>query len=97
MEKRALDLFETLRERLGCEYISDLASTPYCACAKRLLATLPLEEYPCGMLMDMAEYLYGIRQNFADAEEAYAFFCNSAQWGNVPAVQPATISVESFR
>ena len=55
-----MDLFETVRDKLGCEYISDMRS---CRAllndAKKVVASLDLEAYTARELADMAEYLYG--------------------------------------
>lgn len=55
-----MDLFETVRDQLGCEYISDMRS---CRAllndAKKVVASLDLEAYTAWELADMAEYLYG--------------------------------------
>ena len=54
------DLFETVRDKLGCEYISDMRSCrALLADAKKVVASLDLEAYTARELADMAEYLYG--------------------------------------
>lgn len=55
-----MDLFETVRDKLGCEYISDMRS---CRAllndAKKVVASFDLEAYTARELADMVEYLYG--------------------------------------
>lgn len=55
-----MDLFETVRDKLGCEYISDMRSCrALLTDAKKVVASLDLEAYTARELADMAEYLYG--------------------------------------
>lgn len=53
-----MDLFETVRDQLGCEYISDMRS---CRAllndAKKVVASLDLEAYTAWEVADMAEYI----------------------------------------
>lgn len=73
MEKTT-DLFEVLQELCGCEYISDLRSAPYLSKARSLMQTICFEPFSLFQLSDMAEYLYGRNQSFADRQEAADFF-----------------------
>lgn len=68
------DLFELLREQVGCEYISDLCQPQYKRIGRQKMSVLPIEEYPLSVLADMAEYLYGERPDFADQVQAKRFF-----------------------
>lgn len=46
-----MDLFETVRDKLGCEYISDMRSCrALLADAKKVVASLDLEHIPHGNL-----------------------------------------------
>lgn len=51
-----MDLFETVRDKLGCEYISDMRS---CRAllndAKKVVASFDLEAYTARELADMAD------------------------------------------
>ena len=62
-----MDLFETVHDKLGCEYISDMRS------CRALLSTLGLEAYTARELADMAEYLYGKKMYGADKEVIISF------------------------
>lgn len=47
--KKDMDLFETVRDKLGCEYISDMRSCrALLADAKKVVASLDLEAYTRG-------------------------------------------------
>ena len=62
-----MDLFETVRDKLGCEYISDMRSCrALLADVKKVVASLELEAYTARELSDMAEYLYGKKMYGAD-------------------------------
>mgnify|MGYP004632103397 FL=1 len=64
-----MDLFETVRDKLGCEYISDMRSCrALLADAKKVVASLDLEAYTARELADMAEYLYGKKMYGADKD-----------------------------
>ena len=68
------DIFEDLRDLIGCEYISDLTAR-YNKDARRIAGTMNLERYPLSQLNDLYEYLYGEKKNFPDsraASEAFA-------------------------
>ena len=64
-----MDLFETVRDQLGCEYITDMRS---CRAllndAKKVVASLDLEAYTAWELADMAEYLYGKKMYGAEKD-----------------------------
>ena len=68
------DLFEELRDGLGCDYISDMKVPPYRERAKRHMAKKALEKYPLHVLNDVADYLYGGKHRFGTTAQAYAFF-----------------------
>lgn len=69
-----MDLFETVRDKLGCEYISDMRS---CRAllndAKKVVANFDLEAYTARELADMAEYLYGKKMYGAEKEVIISF------------------------
>ena len=58
-----MDVFETLKSLVGCEYISDLRFEPYCSRAKVLMKRMILENCSLAELSDLACYIYG-RSNF---------------------------------
>lgn len=66
-----MDLFETVRDKLGCEYISDMRS---CRAllndAKKVVA---MEAYTARELADMVEYLYGKKMYGAEKEVIISF------------------------
>ena len=64
----ALDLFEDIKNAVGCEYISDLRLREY-KC-KKALKKADLSEYPTNQLIDMVEYIY--RKIVLSREEAIA-------------------------
>lgn len=69
-----MDLFETVRDKLGCEYISDMCSCrALLADAKKVVASLDLEAYTARELADMAEYLYGKKMYGADKDVIISF------------------------
>lgn len=69
-----MDLFETVRDKLGCEYISDMRSCrALLADAKKVVASLDLEAYTARELADMAEYLYGKKMYGADKDVIISF------------------------
>ena len=55
-----MDIFEELREKVGCMYISDLKCNPEAnEMAKSIVKTLDLSKCEDKVLDDLAEYLYG--------------------------------------
>lgn len=73
-ELKDMDLFETVRDKLGCEYISDMRSCrALLADAKKVVASLDLEAYTARELADMAEYLYGKKMYGADKDVIISF------------------------
>lgn len=74
-----MDLFETVRDKLGCEYISDMRSCrAFLTDAKKVVASLDLEAYTARELADMAEYLYG-KKMYGAEKDIIRFYVNS--WG----------------
>lgn len=69
-----MDLFETVHDKLGCEYIFDMRS---CRAllndAKKVVASLDLEAYTAWELADMAEYLYGKKMYGAEKDIIISF------------------------
>lgn len=74
MRERNADLFETLKDKLGCEYISDLRYEPYNSAARNYIFTLCLEDHSLHVLTDAARYLFHAEANFANMEQARTFF-----------------------
>lgn len=70
-----LDLFETVKDTVGCDYISDLRFGKYNRTTKRVLKKIDLNEYPTNQLIDMAEYMYG--KKVKSREEAIAILKTS--------------------
>ncbi len=69
-----MDLFETVRDKLGCEYISDMRSCrALLADANKVVVSLDLEAYTARELADMAEYLYGKKMYGADKDVIISF------------------------
>ena len=54
-----LDLFEDLKNAVGCEYISHLRLIKYKRKAKKALKKIDLNMYSTYQLTDMADYIYG--------------------------------------
>lgn len=69
------DIFEDLRDLIGCEYISDLTAR-YNKDARRVAGTMSLERYPVSQLNDLYEYLYGEKKIFPDIRAASEAFAN---------------------
>lgn len=70
------DIFEDLRDLIGCEYISDLTAR-YNKDARRVAGTMSLERYPVSQLNDLYEYLYGEKKDFHDSRAASEAFAAS--------------------
>lgn len=68
------DVFEDLKVKVGCEYISDIQYSPNKEAARRYAGRFDLREYPLGQLSDLAEYLYATKERFDIYEQASAFF-----------------------
>lgn len=69
-----MDLFELLKNKLGCDYISDMRYGDVNRQAKYLMKDIDFKSYSTFVLSDMAEYLYKSRQIFNHTEEARIFF-----------------------
>lgn len=55
-----MDVFEKVRERIGCPYISDMVfGAPYNALARASVQTMELDGYEFASLLDLWEYLTG--------------------------------------
>ena len=69
-----MDLFEDVRDRLGCAYISDMRSSKALLEKARLIvAVSDLAAYPARELADMAEYLYGKKMYGAEKDAVISF------------------------
>ena len=71
VEKNSEDIFEKLKKAVGCTYISDMRTEPYCSKAKSLLKEMGIDDYSLKELNDISFYLYGMQ--FADIEQAVCF------------------------
>ena len=71
-----MDLFEELKSRVGCQYISDLRFGTDNELAKSIMKKIDLADYSLSELNDMAEYLYQKTVNFETLEETEKFFLN---------------------
>lgn len=58
MTNNKTDIFETLKNILGCEYISDMKFEPYRTKAKETLKSMDLSILSFSDLKDIAQYLY---------------------------------------
>ena len=67
-------LFEVLKEKVGCAYISDLRREPCLSEAKGQMRKLSVETFSIRELTDIAEYLYGEKPDFSDTQAARSFF-----------------------
>lgn len=54
------DLFEDLRIRVQCTYISDLRFNPWLKKARKEITGMKLDIYGLNALNDAANYLYGV-------------------------------------
>ena len=68
------DLFETLWQNAGCEYMSDLKAEPYRSQIPMLLAALNIEDYPLSAFEDLSDYLGSRRQTFTAYEQVKIYF-----------------------
>lgn len=70
------DLFNTLADSVGCDYVSDLRYEPFNSSAKHLIARdFTFENYRLDELNDLFEYLYDKKAEFSTVREAKAAFC----------------------
>ena len=67
------DLFETLWQKAGCEYMSDLKTEPYRSQIPMLLAALNIEDYPLSAYADLSGYI-GEKRTFASYAEVKDYF-----------------------
>lgn len=67
-----MDIFEKIKNVLGCEYISDLRFSPRSSRAKNIIKDLDLDVYSFVELNDLVFYLYGETQ-FKSKEEVMRF------------------------
>ena len=68
------DVFEELREKVMCDYLSNLKYMPWKKAALDGLSTMDLSQYPLHSLNELAEYMFGEKQRFDSAEEADRYF-----------------------
>lgn len=69
-----MDIFEDLREIIGCMYISDMRRTPYRHRALCSVTFLDLDLYPIEQLSDLSEYLTGRKRTFENHNQAQEYF-----------------------
>ena len=72
-----MDLFEELKNEIGCEYISDLRFGANNQLAKAIMRNINVNDYTLAELNDMAEYLYQKSVKFESLKEAANFFSNN--------------------
>ncbi len=70
------DLFEDIRVILGLDYISDIRFEQNTKRAIVALQMIDLSKYTLAELSDMANYINGSTEKFADHASATAFFAN---------------------
>lgn len=58
MTNNKTDVFETLKNIIGCEYISDMKFEPYRTKAKEALKSMKLSALSLSELKDLVMYLY---------------------------------------
>lgn len=68
-----MDLFEEIRETLGCDYISDIRMGAALHDARRIIARKDLSAYPARVLADISDYLYGKNMFQAKKNDIIAF------------------------
>ena len=66
-----MDIFEKLKNAIGCSYVSDLCFEPYRTEAQKLLKTMELERCSIAELNDIANYFY--KKHFDTADAAICF------------------------
>lgn len=71
VEKNTEDIFEKLKKAVGCTYIFDVRTEPYCSKAKALLKEMDINDYSLRELNDVSDYLYGTQ--FSNKEQALCF------------------------
>ena len=66
------DLFDLLKQQVGCDYISDLRFEPYNSIAKNKLRCCEFDSCSLSELNDLAHYLFGISP-FSSKDVAISF------------------------
>ena len=72
-----MDLFEKIKDLLGCEYISDIRNDRWRNTTKNIIAKIDLSSYSALELADMAEYLYGVDMYGSDKDTVINFLKNA--------------------
>ena len=75
MTNNKTDIFETLKNTLGCEYISDMKFEPYRTKAKEALKSMKLSILSLSELKDIAQYLYG-KTDFKSRDDILQYLGN---------------------
>ncbi|GEM_PF-6328103 len=68
------DLFEELRQCVGCEFVSDMRSGAERREALRAAAELNVTDYPLSQWKDLARYLHLKRAKFDDYTSVRLYF-----------------------
>lgn len=66
-----MDVFEELKNAIGCSYVSDLSLEPHRTKAQKMLKTMELEKCSIVELNDIADYFY--KKHFDTADAAICF------------------------
>lgn len=66
-----MDIFEQLKDKIGCKCISDLRYDPYRTKAKRMLKELDIEQCSLFELNDLEFYFY--EKRFETVDEVLSF------------------------
>lgn len=67
------NLFEVLKDIIGCTYISDLMLEPYKPQVPIVLQSLGLTDFSLNEFSDLSEYFFSDKQDFTDYEQVSAF------------------------
>ena len=68
------NLFEDLKEKVGCDYISDPKYGTNPSSAARCVSLLQRDEYDLPQWNDLAEYLFSEKKQFTSTLEAVSYF-----------------------
>ena len=79
MSVATVDLFEVIKNQIGCTYISDYRVEPnYRAAAVSAMRRAELNDYSISALEDMADYLFSEKVQFRSHEDARKYFSEHA-------------------
>ena len=74
MNEQEIDLFEDLKYKSGCMYVSDMKTEFGRKRAIHAMRVLDLTPYLMFSIQDMADYLFDEKVTFADHAEAHRYF-----------------------